>query len=85
MEIIDMMITHSNPVERAALIAGEGPVAITGIIEAHFASDDLARFFQQAQVQHENHILRLIRPHMPKRAFLRMRGRVKARRRKALP
>ena len=58
-----------------------GEVQVTGQITAYFVNDALLRTFRTAQAAHRNRVLRMIRPHMGRRAFRRLRGRAKEARR----
>lgn len=59
-----------------------GKIEVSGTVTATFAGPDLHAWLRRSANAHENSMLRLIRPVMPKRRWQRLRGMVKARRAK---
>ena len=59
-------------------------IEVSGEVVCTFQDDRLlGKLLYAARVRHERMLLRLVRPHMPKRMFLRLRGRMRADRRAA--
>lgn len=51
---------------------------VEGTITAYFDAPGMARWFWQAKARQTNDLLRFARPHMPRRQWQRLRGRMKA-------
>lgn len=80
-DVQSLKIITTSPPCRPISSVTRGVRTVTGSITARLdvVPGDLERFFNC----HRNRVLRVVRGHMPKRAFRRMRGRLKAERRAA--
>jgi len=56
-------------------LSGVGSFQVSGTMDVRFASADLLAVFKRGQRARYKHLMRMVRPHMPKRTWRRLRAR----------
>lgn len=77
-EVRHFTVTIDNPLEALRGVLNFGPVNLSGTIVVRFEDPKLLAEIRVGHRALRNKILRAARPHMGKRAFYRLRGRMRA-------
>lgn len=78
-EIKSMSLSIANPITTLKPPVIVSPIEVRGEMRVYFESSALLEWAKREHGRQRNEVLRLARPHMPRRMWQRLRGKLRAR------